>query len=74
MGEREERLKVLDINLKLVHAQAIDRLEEMVDGCKAVRELKESSKDTRELATFVIRDCNRLIATLRGERFPGDDT
>jgi uncharacterized protein with PhoU and TrkA domain len=71
VGKGAKRLKVVDINPKV--AQALSRLDEIIDGCKAVRELEESSKDAKQLATLVIRDCNRVIAILRGERFPGDD-
>ena len=65
--------KILDINPKLAQAQAIDRLEKMIDGCRAVRDGDGIHDDAKDFAKLVIRDCNRVIAMLEGKRFPGDN-
>jgi peptide deformylase len=71
MGKGEKRLKVVDINPKVT--QAIKELETMIEGCWAVRELGDLPQQAQDLVTLVIRDCNRVIATLQGKRLPGDD-
>lgn len=64
-------MKVVDINPKVT--QAIKELENMIEGCWAVRELSNLPRESEEFISLIIRDCNRVIATLQGRKLPGDD-
>lgn len=59
---------------KINEAEIIERLEQIIEGCRRVKEDYEIHEDAVELARMVIRDCNKTIANIKGERFPGDDT
>lgn len=52
--------------------RVIRRLEKMIDGCTAVREFHENDKNIKEITQLIIRDCNRVIAVLKGKRLVGD--
>jgi len=58
---------------KLSEDEIIVRLQEIIESCRRVKESDEVHEDAVELARLVIRDCNRVIANIKGERFPGDD-
>lgn len=58
---------------KLSEDEIIVRLKEIIGGCRSVKEDRSVHQDAKDLATAVIRDCNKTIANIRGERLPGDD-
>ena len=58
---------------KLSEDEIVVRLQEIIEGCHRVKEDYEIHEDAVELARLMIRDCNKLVANIRGKRFPGDN-
>jgi hypothetical protein len=45
----------------------VNTLEEIVEGCRSVKEDSKVHKDAKDLATLVINDCNNLLRFIKGE-------
>ena len=59
--QKDRQLEVLkDMRVLTVHS-----LEEIIEGCKNVKEDKHVHKDAKDLARLVINDCNTLLRFIK---------
>lgn len=58
---------------KLSESEIIDSLNEIVFGCRGVKQQDGANEEAKTLATLVIRDLNRIIRNLKLEGPSGDN-
>jgi hypothetical protein len=61
--QKDRQLEVL----KDMRVLTVNTLEEIVEGCRSVKEDSKVHKDAKDLATLVINDCNNLLRFIKGE-------
>ena len=59
--EKDRQLEVLKSMLLLT----VQTIENMIEGCRNVKEDKELHKDAKNLARLVIKDCNTLLLFIK---------
>jgi len=61
--QKDRQLEVL----KDMRVLTVQTLEEIIEGCRSVKEDKHVHKDAKDLATLVIKDCNNLLRFIKEE-------
>jgi hypothetical protein len=59
--QKDRQLEVL----KDIRVLTVQTLEKMIEGCRNVKEDNRLHKDAKDLATFVIKDCNNLLLFIK---------
>jgi len=59
----DEGVRVNDLS----NDDLIEMFENIIEGCRSVKNTNDIHKDVKTLATLVIRDCNIAIRKIKGE-------
>jgi hypothetical protein len=51
--------------LKDMRVLTVQTVEQMIEGCRNIKEDKTIHKDAKDLATLVIKDCNNLLMFIK---------
>jgi hypothetical protein len=62
--QKDRQLEVL----KDMRVLTVQTIEEIIEGCRSVKEDKGVHKDAKDLATLVIKDCNNLLRFIKEEQ------